>query len=212
MKKKIFMFVLAAAMCMSIAGCSKDSDKKETTEKKSKTTAEATTEKTTEAEIEAPEKATVVDGVYTSESFNLKLTIPDTVTQLTDAQLSQFASEQAGVVYDFGGMFDDNASSIIFMYEDMTQTIISPIDEDEYLDGLKANLTGYTSMEYEIGEIEDITVAGETYKKLTVTVSGLTQEYIIKRSGNYMFAILVTATDAKLAEAEGVVNMLEPAK
>jgi hypothetical protein len=83
--------------------------------------------------------------------------------------------------------------------ENLTVTGSSNITNKQYIEAVKAQLNGQTSVKYTIGEVSSAKLGSETYDVLALTAqaNGVTmaQNMYIRKVGTHMIVITITVTD-----------------
>lgn len=149
-------------------------------------------------------KGSVVDGWYVNEWANLKFEITDNWENGDSYDYSSYENitTDAGLVVN--GV--DGTSQLAIVFEELTGLNAS-MDEEEYLDiAVDGLATGYDDAGIPYSFVEDYyytTIAGEVYltTELTLGDNALTQKICVKRQGDYMIFIAMSASDGFSANA-----------
>lgn len=147
-------------------------------------------------------------NTFTSEFSGLKFNLPEGWTRSTDEEIAEVMQLGKEVLED-EGLYSSKLSELNMVYDmmaknDATNGSVAVLmekqsaSEDEYMEALKTQLGSVTQINYNIADITDTVISGDTYKTLQATaeVSGTTiyQNYYIRREGDYMVEILATET------------------
>lgn len=200
----LVMIVLSLAV---LTGCGKkdENTNTENTNVENTTNSGTTQPEQTKKEIS---RGKWEDNVYTSEFAELKFTLPEGWTRSTDEEIAAMMQLGAAMledegkynaeiakltsVYDMLAKSADQTSNIQVMMEKV------PLSADEYAETLKKNLASLEQLSYNIGETTETTIGGNTYKAVNakVEVSGMKMEqsYYVRKEGDYIVGIIVTAS------------------
>lgn len=188
----------------------------------------ADSEASSEAAADAFDRGSVTGQTYSSSFSGLSMTVPETWVFSTEDELlemmniagdGQTAESVKKALVDqvtiYDGMANNpaNGTNVIVMYENLAKEVpdVNAVTMKDYLVSFKLQLTSNSGSNYTlIGDETDISLCGETYRKLVykidVTASGDTyyQAYYLRKIGNYMNCIISTASnETELNEIEG---------
>ena len=171
---------------------------------------------------DAYQKGILTDVGFESEFLGLRFETPADFIMATEEELAasietgkdamtlseaQIDYAELTSVYEMMVASPTGSPNIIVAVEKLP---LSNISEEQYFDSLKTILPNQTALTYFFDDavIEDVTLAGQAYKALILdaTANGMEikQEYIIRRIGNRMLALIVTYT----ADTEDAKNSL----
>lgn len=176
-----------------------------------------------DSKVDTYARGTLTDTTYESETLNLKFTLPEGYSMLSEDDLN--ASIEADGLCDIKYKDDNNEvvdyASMDGAYEMMAmestvgvpnvmivmeKTNASGATVEDYKDGVVSGLTGAT-----VSEAETVDFQGEEYLKFVVTTeeSGYTfnQTYMIRKVGKRFFSILITEVDSEeFANSDAIMN------
>ncbi|WP_310603165.1 hypothetical protein [Anaerosporobacter sp.] len=192
LKTKISIIAMMLIIISAFAGCGKK-------------------EKETEIEYQ---KGTLTETSFESEFLNLKFTVPEGYTMLTQDYMDELAQYSTEIMYEDASQTQLDYAKASTVYEMMcTETTKgSPnvnvavenlydnkVSVDEYMEITKTQLEA-SGIAYTFGDVrKDVELAGEKYSVLDCygTYSGqeLSQQIYLRKIGNRMMALTVTSTD-----------------
>ena len=205
--------------CLLLAGCSQNGSDPLINETavptSSSTVVEPTTSAdTTESDTESSfERGSIVENVYTNESLNINIEIPDNFVALSDEQLNalvttsaeskgidnfQEAIESQAVTYDFGMVDPSGNGSVLVGIENLVlegaQGLVN--DANEYLNFVKAGLSGNANTDYTFSDIYDFQMVNDTWKAINAmdSANGVNSTIIVKYYGQYVASIIYNYT------------------
>lgn len=214
MRKKLICMIMALGLCAGVAACSpKEPPVPETTQ------AEETLEEGMVAVVDEQDgfATGTWDGLtFTNPWLDMSVTLPEDSYIYTENDISvvlgagqdvlinngtftddQLKEAEIITVYDFMAAFPDSQGNIQLVYEN---TRYSPdgkeISEAGYLDVIAQQLASIEGMQFEIGEKEEVTLAGKTFTRLSTASMDQTmrQEFYCLRLGNRMATLTINYT------------------
>ncbi len=156
------------------------------------------------------ERGTWSDDVYTNTFSGVTYTLPEGWVAATDEEIKSImntGAEAAGiddttmdianmkVVYDAFVADQATGTNIIFSFENLKLSIGGTgMDEKEYVEAVKSQLTSVGNISYTTGDEYNKEVCGEQWYVLETKpdTGNMEQYYLVRRIGNYMANIIVT--------------------
>lgn len=200
---------------------SRDESKEAASEEKNKDTADAK-EQESSAALESLaedgpwfEKGEWIGDTYINRQAGISIKLPEGWTaftdeelmqvmnagydQLTDVQKKQYELNMKNQlsVYDMGAAGDDGQSSFFFMVENVGKSpITARMGEAAYLE-IVGNQLKKTALSYEVDDIEELEIAGDTWNVMAVRAMGMTQWYISHKNEQRMQSFILSVPDTK---------------
>ena len=191
MKKLLaLVLVLVMALCFTACGDDRDFDDVGGT---------ISTNTSSEAEV-AVDLGGVEGATYKNASVGVQLVAPEGWSFYDAAKMAEMNSgntslESANSIYDMMAI-DTNGNNVSLAFENLGKLYGTIITEDKYAELSKKNLDESSAISAGSVQISTATVAGETWKCLTITQTVQTYEVkqicAFKKCGKYM--ALITAT------------------
>jgi hypothetical protein len=151
------------------------------------------------------------EHVYLNESINIKFTKTEDMVYATDEELAAMMRIGLETLTNNKELFDLAATTcflakdvisgnnVVCVMENLTVTGSSNITNKQYIEAVKAQLNGQTSVKYTIGEVSSAKLGNESYDVLSLTAqaNGVTmaQNMYIRKVGTHMVVITITVTD-----------------
>ncbi len=169
----------------------------------------------------------VISGdVYHSDFSGLSFNKPSNWYYATDAELaeminvgaemldqSEFQQSMAKLasVYDMLAKDPISGATIMVVYENLAFSGNASMNEVDYFDALKQNLSLQSVISYSFGAMSTVSIGDNTYYKLNVigNYNGamVCQSYYVRKIGEYMLSIITTSSSADgLAEIESLLD------
>ncbi len=182
-------------------------------EKGEETTGEETTAEPTDAAVFS---RGIWDGTtFTNNWLNMKITFPDDVTIMTEEEIKQvredtvdrlknsgnvgdysdakFQIEETLFDYDFFVLLPDGVSNVSLYYELLLIGDPANKDGEAYLTQAQEQLGEVADLQYEFGEIENVTLGVNTFAKLHSSAMGgaMYQDVYSMRKGVHMVSMVI---------------------
>lgn len=165
---------------------------------------------------------TFTDSGYETEFLGFRFTTPEGFTLAGEEELSQMM----GMALD---MMGDDVTDVQKKYAELTtiyELVVADslgaananitlektsVSLDKYIDLFKEQVTGMTAMTINLSDtVEDATVAGATYKKLSAAVEAngmqMNQEYYMRKVGDRMMSMTITWVDGYEDQKDAILN------
>jgi hypothetical protein len=177
------------------------------------------------------------DGnVFTNESTGIKFTMPEEggLRRLTESEIMDIVGAGADILVsegaftqreiDFGEansvyefyVMNDNADFVSLMYERAS----FGVSIDDYVNIMEENLIGMyeaLGLTVRVPPSSSVTVAGEQFKKITVTIEDIVidffgntitlyQDYYMRKQGNIFIGICVSYDNESTADFKNIIN------
>ena len=160
------------------------------------------------------------DGdTYTNDSVGITLEKPSDWIVMSDADLATMMNVGADIMNESGASFNQKltemvqfsemgvgepvyGSNILVEYMNLELARISNITEEAYFATLKKQLEPITSLKYEFGELEKMTVSGTEFFtfRMKETTMNVEQRQLYRKVGKFMVAISLTARGEETIE------------
>ncbi len=200
---------------LMLAGCSSNGSKSLTTQStdpilESTVVESSTPVNTTESETEFSfTRGSIEENLYANESLNINIEIPENFVALSDEQLTalvttsaeskgidnfQEAIESQAVTYDFGMVDPSGNGSVLVGIENLViegaEGLVN--NADEYLNFVKAGLSGNPDTDYTFSDIYDFQMINDTWKAINAmdNANGVNSTIIVKYYGQYVASII----------------------
>lgn len=194
--KKLFSLFMIIALSLTLSACS----------------SEPKVEEEKEEVYETYVRGEWVDNVYTNDFLGFSFTLPENWTLATDEELlsmldsatEQFASEdfkerydeaieKASSFYDFAIFNLNTGESMILNVEDLSKTVGAIlVSEDQFIDGIEANLENIEGIEFEFLDREDTSLSFGSFRVANINLQDvMTQRYFVMKEGKYMISLMV---------------------
>ena len=194
--KKLFSLFMIIALSLTLSACS----------------SEPKVEEEKEEVYETYVRGEWVDNVYTNDFLGFSFTLPENWTLATDEELlsmldtatDQFASEdlkerydeaieKASSFYDFAIFNLNTGESMILNVEDLSKTVGAIlVSEDQFIDGIEANLEDVEGIEFEFLDREDTSLSFGSFRVANINLQDvMTQRYFVMKEGKYMISLMV---------------------
>lgn len=146
--------------------------------------------------------------IYTDEDMSLIVGAGQEVLinngSYTDDQLKE---GNIITIYDFMAALPDGQSIVQLLYENTRYNAKGKdMSEGEYLDEIASQLTAISDIQVEIGEKEEVELAGKTFTKLSLTIDQKCLEYYCLRLGNRMATLAINYTPESQAMIQELVD------
>lgn len=155
------------------------------------------------------------DGkTYTSDYLGITFTLPEGWSFFTDSQIAETMNvgeeiafengvaeanetiEQA-TIYDMMALSETGETNVLLMFENLSLIIGgTSMTEMDYVNAISEQLSALGSIEYQVAELTEKQLAGDTYTVLgfSIPAYGTYQEYYIRCVDDYMLALIFTGT------------------
>ena len=216
--KKLLAIIVCLGLMLSFVACDNDEQKVAAPKDDTQTSQNDSVESEIESAVEEVAKfarGKIVGNVYSSDYSGIKFTKPISWDYSTDDEILEIIGGVVGQdtldgILANGSGYDMVATdglgnSVMVGYENLAASNATNISEQDYIDITKSQLLqmGYTSR----GTSSTI-LAGNNYLKheMALTANGvtITQAYYVRKIGDYMSFIIVTATDKSIASIEAM--------
>ncbi len=214
MHRKFLCLIFSAALLGAITACSTGSAGIRT--KPPQETAESSRQT-----VVVDEEDGFVTGTWDGLTFSnpwlgLSLTLPEDSYVYTEQDMAVVLGEGENIlinngnytdeqlqealitnIYDLMAAFPDNQGNIQLVYENTRYSAAGKdMSEEEYLDEIARQLTSVADISFEIGEKEQVELAGQTFVRLsTRSMNGaMYQEFYCLRMGNRMATLTINYT------------------
>lgn len=218
--KKLIAILLCLVLVFSLAACSGDnSDKSLKDEIADSENNDDVNVDTDEAEVKIS-RGVISGDEYENGFAGFTFTKPASWNYLTDEEISTTVNAgqemldtdeleeellEKASYYDMAAN-DASGNSVMVCYENTEISGGREYTAKEYLDSIKQGLKSVAELDYTVGDIEDVKLGNETYKKLSATLSAqgveVTQAYYAKAAGKYIVGVVVTCVDQDLSDIE----------
>lgn len=220
--KKATALLLAAMMTFSLTACG--SKEENAGNSGSSSNKEQKTEESKSAEKEInPEDlmGSWEENVYKNEFAGITYTLPEGWTRQTDEEIKATMNLGSDIVYGdseykkalveqstISGMMAQNGTtgdSVLVNFENLKKSGGVNLTEEEYFSAIKTQLTQIKEIDYVLGEARETVIGGETYQTMPVTIAGTnaSQDYNIRKIGDYILAVTVTSMNGDTASLMG---------
>ena len=151
------------------------------------------------------------EHVYLNESIGIKFTKNENMVYATDEELAAMMQIGLETLGNNKELFELAATTcflakdvitgnnVVCVMENLSVSGSSNITNKQYIEAVKAQLKGQTSITYTIGEVSTAKLGSETYDVLALTAqaNGVTmaQNMYIRKVGTHMIVITITVTD-----------------
>ena len=215
--RKLLCLLLAAAMLLGTTACTAKTPEESLTPVSAETTAP---EETAQAD-ENDEKFSrgEWDGLtYTNTFTGFKATLPDEgwsitgddaladMANLEDKSLLEKAAFKLINFYDMQATEDQSGANVIVMIQNLKLAGEEEVTAEDYAGQMADGLKEVKDYTYEVGTPYEEDFCGETYVCLPAEVPEYQthQEYLMRRKGKYMIAIILTGTPEQIQTLKGL--------
>lgn len=164
---------------------------------------------------------------YTNESMGLTFPMPAGFSTMDKQKLRTFSGGTTVAVgdeltvadgyedislYDMG-IFSSRGASLLLLAQDLSaNTATKQITTRAYADMLLTKLENAPGYGFASGGIQEVTLAAEPYVMLSVTAQdgSVTQWYYLRRMGDHMVCIVLTAPSADVSGLEAIISSIQP--
>ena len=163
---------------------------------------------------------------YTNESMGITFPMPEGFSAMDKQKLRTFSGGTTVAVgdeltvadgyedislYDMG-IFSSGGTSLVLLAQDLSSnTATQQISTRAYADVLLTKLENAPGYGFASGGIQEVTLAGAPYVRLCVTAQdgSVTQWYYLRRMGDHMVCMVLTAPSADVSDLEGIVSSIQ---
>ncbi len=165
---------------------------------------------------------TFTDSGYETEFLGFRFTTPEGFTLAGEEELSQMMGMTLEMMGDDVTDVQKKYAELTTIYEMVVADSLgaananitlekTSVSLDKYIDLFKEQVTGMSTMTVNLSDtVEDATIAGAAYKKLSATVEAngmqMNQVYYMRKVGNRMMSMTITWVEGYEDQKDAILN------